>query len=55
MTMKAYIKNEMCGRGFARFDDIPEEMFDYLPEMLEDDMNFEDICNSASKEAEFIL
>ena len=37
MTMKAYITNELSGRGYKRFDEIPEEMFDYLPEYLEDE------------------
>lgn len=42
MTMKNYIMHEMCGRGYSRFDQIPDEMFDYLPENLEE--NEDDGC-----------
>lgn len=42
MTTKAYIMHELEGRGYSRFDQVPEEMFDYLPENMEqeDDDNF---------------
>jgi len=37
MTEKTYIMREMEGRGFNRFNEIPEEMLDYLPENLDKD------------------
>lgn len=39
MTMKAYTMQELSGRGFDRFEEIPEEMLDYLPENIEQDEN----------------
>ena len=35
MTQKAYIMHELAGRGYSRFDEVPEEMLDYMPENLE--------------------
>lgn len=35
MTQKAYIMHELAGRGFSRFEDVPEEMLDYMPENLD--------------------
>lgn len=35
MTKKSYVLNELRCYGFRRFDDIPDEMFDYLPENLD--------------------
>ena len=37
MTTKAYIMHELEGRGFSRFDDLPDEMLDYMPEYMEDE------------------
>lgn len=37
MTQAIYALREFEGRGFKKFEDIPEEMFDYLPENMEDD------------------
>lgn len=37
MTTKAYIMHELEGRGYSRFNDIPEELLDYLPENMEDE------------------
>ena len=39
MTYKTYAKQELAGyiTAYKRFDDIPEEMYDYLPENLERD------------------
>lgn len=48
MTMKAYISNELSGRGFSRFDEIPEEMFDYLPEFLDNEEDSEDLVLTAN-------
>ena len=41
MTQKAYIMHELAGRGYSRFDDVPEEMLDYLPENMEGDVDTE--------------
>lgn len=35
MTQKAYIMHELAGRGYSRFEEVPEEMLDYMPENLE--------------------
>jgi hypothetical protein len=35
MTQKTYILNQLRCYGFKRYDDIPDEMFDYLPENLD--------------------
>lgn len=42
MTKRAYIANELSGRGYRNFEDIPDELFDYLPENLdnEDETDF---------------
>ena len=39
MTWKSYCKNELAGyiTNYKKFEDIPTEMFDYLPENLERD------------------
>lgn len=41
MTTKAYIMHELEGRGYSRFEDLPEEMLDYLPENLEEESDNE--------------
>lgn len=42
MTTKTYIMHELEGRGYSRFDQIPEEMLDYLPENLDNDEDLEE-------------
>lgn len=43
MTTKAYIMHELEGRGYSRFDQVPEEMLDYLPENLDSEDKDDDI------------
>lgn len=42
MTQKAYIMHELAGRGYTRYDQVPEEMLDYLPENLDDEQDEDD-------------
>lgn len=37
MTQKNYAVKELSCYGFNKFEDIPEEMLDYLPENLDQD------------------
>lgn len=37
MTTKAYIMHELEGRGYSRYEQVPEEMLDYLPENMDND------------------
>lgn len=57
MTMKTYIKDQMACYGYSRFDEIPEEMLDYLPEMLEDENNLDDMLDTFTNDSfdEFTL
>lgn len=35
MTQKTYILDQLHGYGYRKFEEIPEEMFDYIPEFME--------------------
>lgn len=37
MTIKRHAVNQLSCYGFNRFEDIPEEFLDYLPENIESD------------------
>ena len=37
MTTKAYIMHELEGRGYSRYEQVPEEMLDYLPENMDNE------------------
>ena len=37
MTMKKHAVNQLSCYGFNKYEDIPDEMLDYLPENLDDD------------------
>ena len=55
MTMKTYIRNEFSGRGFSRFDEIPEEMFDYLPERLDRDEDEDFLITAEANDLGFMF
>lgn len=42
MTQKFYTMHEFEGRGFRNYEDIPEEMLDYLPENMDQDDDSDD-------------
>lgn len=35
MTEKTYILDQLHGYGYEKFEDIPDEMLDYIPEFTE--------------------
>ena len=37
MTMKKHAVNQLSCYGYNKFEDIPEEMLDYIPENMESD------------------
>lgn len=37
MTMKKHAINQLSCYGYNKFEDIPEEMLDYIPENMESD------------------
>ena len=37
MTMKKYAVKELSCYGYNKYEDIPEEMLDFLPENMESD------------------
>ena len=37
MTMKKHAVNQLSCYGYNKFEDIPEEMLDFLPENMESD------------------
>ena len=37
MTMKKHAVNQLCCYGYNKFEDIPEEMLDYIPENMDSD------------------
>lgn len=37
MTMKKHAVNQLSCYGYNKFEDIPEEMLDYIPENMEED------------------
>lgn len=39
MTMKKHAVNQLSCYGYNKFEDIPEEMLDYIPENMDSDID----------------